>query len=270
MSVIQILVLSAIRGLTEFLPVSSSAHAVVARIVTGWRDQGVAFDLALHLGALVAVLIYFWRDVWRMIFGLARLATGKRDPGARLAGSLILGTIPALIAGWFVAHYADAALRRVDVVAWAMIAFAVILWLSDRFGLTILRLEHLRTSHALIVGICQCLAFIPGASRAATSIIAARVLSFERAEAARFSFLLAIPWFAAVAFWEGFNLFESGATIAARDAAFAFGGTALAGLIAIAALMAWLRRRSFTPFVVYRLLFGAALLALIYLQAPLR
>ena len=270
MSVIQILVLSAIRGLTEFLPVSSSAHTIVARIVTGWRDQSVAFDLAMHLGALVAVLIYFWRDVWRMLFGLARLATGRRDPGARLAGSLILGTIPALVVGWFVANYADASLRRVDVVAWAMIAFAVILWLSDRFGLTILRLEHLRASHALIVGICQCLAFVPGGSRTATSIIAARLLSFERVEAARLSFLLAIPWFAAVAFWEGYNLYESGTSLAIRDGALALGSTAIAGLIAIAALMAWLRRRSFTPFVVYRLLFGAALLALIYLQAPLR
>jgi undecaprenyl-diphosphatase len=268
--VIQILVLSAIRGLTEFLPVSSSAHTIVARIVTGWREQGVAFDLALHLGALLAVLIYFWRDVWRMIFGLARLASGKRDPGARLAGFLILGTIPALVVGWFVANYADAALRRIDVVAWAMIAFAVILWLSDRFGLTILRLEHLRASHALMVGFFQCLAFIPGGSRAATSVIAARLLSFERVEAARFSFLLAIPWFAAVALWEGYNLYQASAPIAMRDAGFALGVTAIASLIAIAALMAWLRRHGFTPFVVYRLLFGAALLALIYLQAPLR
>jgi undecaprenyl-diphosphatase len=96
------------------------------------------------------------------------------------------------------------------------------------------------------------------------------LLSFERAEAARLSFLLAIPWLVAVAFWEGFNLYELGTPIVARDAAFAVGGTAIAGLIAIAALMAWLRRRSFAPFVVYRLLFGAALLALIYLQAPLR
>jgi undecaprenyl-diphosphatase len=269
-ALIQILVLSMIRGLTEFLPVSSSGHSIVVRILTGWRDQGVAFDLALHLGALLAVLLYFWRDVWRMMHGLARMAAGKRDPGARLAGDMILGTIPALIAGWFMVHYGGAWLGRIDVVAWAMVAFAAILWLADRYGLTILRLEHLRASHALIVGICQCLAFIPGASRAAASIIAARLLSFERAEAARLSFLLAIPWFAAIVLWEGYNLYTSEAPIAVRDAAIATGGTAITGLIAIAALMAWLRRRSFAPFAVYRLLTGGALLALIYLQAPLR
>jgi undecaprenyl-diphosphatase len=269
-ALIQILVLSVIRGLTEFLPVSSSGHTLVTRILTGWRDHGVALDLAMHLGALVAVLIYFWRDVWRMIAGLARLATGRRDPGARLAGYLILGTIPALIVGWFGAHYAGGVLHRIDVVAWTMIAFAAVLWFADRYGLTILRLEHLRASHALIVGICQCLAFIPGASRAVTGILAGRLLGFERAEAARFSFLLAIPWFAAVALWEGYNLYRAETPIAVPDAAIAAGATAIAGLIAIAALIAWLRRRSFAPFVAYRLLLGAALLALIYLQTPLR
>jgi undecaprenyl-diphosphatase len=266
----QILVLSVIRGLTEFLPVSSSGHSIVIRILAGWRDHSVALDLAMHLGALASVLIYFWRDVWRMMFGLVRIATGKRDPGARLVGSLILGTIPALIVGWLVVHYAGEGLRRIDVVAWAMVGFGAILWFADRYGLTILRLEHLRASHALIIGICQCLAFIPGVSRAAASILAGRVLSFERAEAARFSFLLAMPWLAAVALWEGYTLYRERSPIAVQDTALAAVATALAGLLAIAALMAWLRRRSFTPFVVYRVLVGGALLALIYLQAPLR
>ena len=265
MALIQSLVLSMLRGLTEFLPVSSSAHSIVVRIFTHWRDQGIAFDLAVHLGALIAALIYFWRDIWQMIFGLFRAVTGKRDPGARLAGYLVLGTVPALIVGWFVVRYAGPGLRQLEVVAWAMIAFAALLWFTDRYGLTILRLEHLRAGQALIVGICQCLAFIPGAGRAATSMLAGRVLSFERVEAARFSFLLAIPWFAAVALWEGYNLHQLGTPFAGWEAAVVAGGTAAAGLIAIAALMAWLRRRSFAPLVVYRLLFGGALLALIYL-----
>src|SRR5262249_8099800 len=144
-------------------------------------------------------------------------------------------------------------------------AFAAIFWFTDRYGLTILRLEHLRAGQALIVGLCQCLAFIPGAGRATASMLAGRVLSFERAEAARLSFLLAIPWLAAAALWDGYNLHQSGTPVAGGEAAVVAGATAAAGLIAIAALMAWLRRRSFAPFVVYRLLFGGALLALIYL-----
>jgi undecaprenyl-diphosphatase len=264
-SFVQILVLSLVEGVTEFLPISTSGHLTLVRLFTRWPDQGVALQAAMHVGMLVAVVIYLWRDVWLMIRGLARAVAGRRDPGARLVWYLILGTLPSLAVGWFVLHHAGTGLRQVEVVGWTMVAVAVMLWLSDRFGLTILRIEHLRASHALIIGICQCLAFLPGASRAGVTMIAGRLLSFERPEAARFSFLLAMPALAAVIFWDALALYETGAPVPVRDVALAAVASGAAGLIAIAALMAWLRRATFTPFVVYRLLFGAALLALVYL-----
>ena len=260
------LVLSVVEGVTEFLPISTSGHLTLVRLFLRWPDHGIALQAAMHLGMLVAVLIYFWRDVWLMIRGLARTVAGRRDPGARLVWCLILGTLPSLAVGWFVLHYAGTGSRQVEVVGWTMVAFAVVLWLSDRFGLTILRIEHLRASHALIIGICQCLAFLPGASRAGVTMIAGRLLSFERPEAARFSFLLAMPALAAVVVWDAFTLYETGTLMPVREAAVAAFASGGAGLIAIAALMAWLRRASFMPFVVYRLLFGAALLALVYLN----
>jgi len=267
---IQILVLAVVKGATEFLPISSSGHLILVPLFTGWPNPGLALDVAMHVGTLAAVLVYFWRDVGRMIVGLARLATGRRDPGARLVWYLILGTLPALAVGWFIEHYAGDALRRIEVVAWTMVAFAIVLWLADRFGLTILRLEHLRASHALIIGICQCLAFVPGTSRSGITMLAARLLSFERPEAARFSFLLSIPAISAAGIWEGLKLYRTGTPVLVHDAVLAAILSGAVGIMAIAGLMAWLKRSTFAPFVIYRLVFGAALLAIVYLQIPLR
>jgi undecaprenyl-diphosphatase len=270
LGLIQILVSAVVQGITEVLPVSSSGHSLLLRRLTGWPPAGGAIDVAMHVGFLIAVLAYFWRDVWRMILGLVRIANGRRDRGASLVGALAVGTIPTLIVGWFVAHYAGNAFRDVAVVGWTMIGFAVLMWLADRFGLTILRLEHLRPGHAIIIGLCQCLAFLPGASRSGITIVAARLLSFERADAARFSFLLSLPSVGAATIWQALRLSEQGALGSLRDAAVAAGATAVMAFLALAVLMAWLRRRSFTPFVVYRLIVGGLLLAVVYLQAPLR
>jgi undecaprenyl-diphosphatase len=267
---IQILVLSVVQGITEFLPISSSGHLILVPLLTGWPDQGLAMDVAVHVGTLAAVLIYFWRDVWRMIVGLARLATGKRDRGALLVWYLIIGTIPALIVGWLVQEYAGDALRRMEVVAWTMVVFAVVLWLADRYGLTILRMEHLRASHAVIIGLFQCLAFMPGTSRSGITMVAGRLLGFERPEAARFSFLLSIPAIAAAGLWEGKKLYEAGTPQVWHDAVLAAGLSAITGILVIAALMAWLKRSTFAPFVIYRLVLGAGLLAVVYLHVPLR
>lgn len=270
MPFIQIVVLSVVQGITEFLPISSSGHLILVPLLTGWPDQGLAMDVAVHVGTLAAVLLYFWRDVWRMIVGLVRLAAGKRDRGAILVWYLILGTIPALIVGYGVEHYVGDALRRMEVVAWSMVGFAIVLWFADRYGLTILRLEHMRASTALIIGVCQCIAFIPGTSRSGITMVAARVMGFERAEAARFSFLLSIPAISAAGLWEGMKLYQSGTAQAVHDAALAAGLSAATGVVVIAGLMAWLRRATFAPFVIYRLLLGAGLLAIVYLHVPLR
>lgn len=259
-----ILVLALVQGLTEFLPVSSSGHLILVPILLGWPDQGLAIDVASHVGTLAAVLAYFWRDVGRMLTGLGRLARGQLDQGGRLVGLLLAATIPALIVGFAVERFAGTALRHVEVVAWTMIVFAVVLYAADRIGGVRRRLEQMVLPQAVAIGLAQVLAFVPGTSRSGITMVAGRLLGFERTEAARFSFLLSIPAILAAGLWEGLHLFrdsEPGLLGAALlTALFA----AIAGFLAIALLMAWLRRFGFVPFVIYRLIFGAVLLYLVY------
>lgn len=266
MPLIQILVLALIQGLTEFLPVSSSGHLILVPALTGWADQGLAIDVAAHVGTLLAVLIYFWRDIGRMLAGTARLLVGRFDSGAKLALFLLVGTIPALIAGYLVDRYATEILRNVSIVGWALIGFGILLWVADRIGLTIRRVEHMTFGQALFVGFAQALAFIPGTSRSGICMTAARLVGYERAEAARFAFLLSIPAIAAAGLWKGYQLFSCGQTQQIEVAALTAGLCAIIGLFAIAFMMQWLRRANFTVFVVYRLLLGGLILYLVYFE----
>ncbi len=261
---LQIVVLAVVQGLTEFLPVSSSGHLILVPHLTGWPDQGLMMDVAVHVGSLAAVLIYFWRDVLAMVVGLLNWLRGRRAPGARLAGQILLGTIPALAVGFLLTRYAGTGLRQVEVVAWTMIAFGVALWFADRFGMTINRVEHMGWGQALIIGLAQCLAFVPGTSRSGITMVAGRLLGYQRAEAARFSFLLSIPAIAAAGLWEGRHLLEPDATHALSELAWGAGLSALTALAAIAFMMSWLRRATFLPFVIYRLALGTGLLIWIY------
>jgi undecaprenyl-diphosphatase len=263
-TVLQITVLAMLQGLTEFLPISSSGHLIMVPILTGWRDQGLLMDVAVHVGSLGAVLLYFWRDLWAMLRGLLNGLRGRNEPGLRLALYLTIGTIPALIVGFLISKYLGDTLRRVEVIAWSLPIFGVVLWLADRSGLRIRRIEHMTGGHALIIGIAQTLAFVPGTSRSGITIVAGRLLGYERADAARFSFLLSIPAIAAAGIWEGRHLLEPEHAGRVADAALGAGIAFAAAFIAIAALMAWLRHASFLPFVIYRLLLGAGLLTWVY------
>jgi undecaprenyl-diphosphatase len=263
---LHIVVLALVQGITEFLPISSSGHLIIVPGVTGWPDQGLAIDVAAHVGTLLAVLVYFWRDVLAMLGGLLRLLGGRVDDGAKLALNIAVATLPALAIGFLVQHFLGDRLRSIHIVAWTMIIFAMVLYLADRMGLTVRRLEHMKWSQALAIGVAQTLAFVPGTSRSGITIVAARLFGYERAEAARFSFLLSIPAILAAAILEGYEVFKSGDDAQIHDAALTAGISALAGLAAIAFMMAWLKRANFTIFVIYRLLLGAALLYLIYFR----
>jgi len=155
---LQIVVLSLVQGLTEFLPVSSSGHLVLVPYFTGWPDQGLVVDVAVHVGTLAAVLIYFWRDVLALLGGLLRLFVGEVTREGRLALYLLLATIPALGIGYALETLAGGTPRRVEVVAWAMIGFAIVLWIADRVGMRVKRLEHMTLGQALVVGLAQPLA----------------------------------------------------------------------------------------------------------------
>jgi len=262
--ILQILVLSIIQGATEFLPISSSGHLILIPFLTGWADQGLAIDVAAHLGTLIAVLVYFWRDVWRMAVGLWRLLRGRLDDGGRLMLFLIAATVPALAGGFLVDRYFTDALRNPLIVAWALIGFGVVLYLADRIGMTVNQIRHMTLAQALVIGLAQVLAFIPGTSRSGITMTAARLLGYERGEAARFSFLLSIPAIAAAGLWKGRELFAESDAAMLESAALTLAFSAVAGFVAIAVLMAWLRRAGFTPFVVYRLLLGGFILWMIY------
>ena len=264
MALYQIVVLALVQGITEFLPISSSGHLILVPYLTDWPDQGLVIDVAVHVGTLGAVMLYFWRDIWGMATGLVLLLAGRREPGARLAFLVIVGTIPVVVVGVLVKIYLGDFLRSVTVIAWATLGFGIVLYATDRMGLTLRRLEHLTFADAAIVGLAQVLALIPGTSRAGITMSAARLLGMERSDAARFSLLLSVPAIMGAGVVEGIELYQSqdadltaAALIAALIAFFS-------ALLAIAVLLAWLRRASFTPFVIYRILLGGALLYLIY------
>lgn len=264
MTELHILVLALVQGITEFLPISSSGHLVLVPIVGGWPDQGLMMDVAVHVGTLGAVIIYFWRDIWHMVRGLIRVTKGKNDPGAKLAAMLILSTLPVIAAGYFLNKYIGDEYRTIEVIGWTTLGFGFLLYLADKMGLTIRRVEHTGITDALIIGLAQCLALIPGTSRSGITVTAARFLGYERLDAARFSMLMSIPTILGAGTLKGLELYESGNTQLTNDALTAAGLSFIAAFIAIAALMAWLRRASFTPFFIYRICLGCTLLFYAY------
>ena len=264
MPILHIAVLALVQGITEFLPISSQAHLILVSNVTGWPDQGLIMDVAVHVGTLGAVVLYFRRDVWAMAQGLVQFAKGRHNPMARLAGYLVIGTLPALVAGFLIHRYVPGGIRSITVIAWATLGFGVLLWLGDRLGMTVRRVEHLGLGDVVIIGLAQALALIPGTSRSGITVTAARFLGLERPESARFSMLLSIPVIVGAGAIEGWDLYRAGNAQLTADALIAAGLAFVAALVAIAAMMAWLRRASFAPFVVYRIALGGFLLAVVY------
>lgn len=265
MPFLQIIVLSAIQGITEFLPISSWGHLILVSDLAGWPDQSLKIEVAVHVGTLGAVVIYFWRDIWDMLAGLSQMGRRGTRPAVRLAFYLMVATVPVLIAGGLVTLFARDVFRDPTVIAIATMGFAVLLYLADRYGLTIRRVEHMTLGSALFIGLAQMLAIIPGTSRAGVTMTAARIAGFERTAAARFSLLLSVPVIAAAGAVTAFELGRSGDTRLTTDALISAGFAFAIGLLAIWILLQLLKRVSFTPFVIYRLLLGTALLVWIYL-----
>ena len=265
MTPLHIAILATVQGITEFLPISSSGHLVLVPILTGWHDQGLVLDVAVHVGTLGAVVAYFWRDSWSALKGLFRLFGGRSSPDARLAANLIIATIPIVAAGAAVIHFDLAGLwRSAEVIGWSMLGFGVLLFVADRLGMTVRRIEHMRVDTAFMIGIAQVAALIPGVSRAGITMTAARMLGFERGESARFSMLLSIPTIIAAGNISIFGIVSSGDAALGIDTFVAAALALVAALLAITMLMAWLRRQSFIPFVIYRVIAGSALLYWVY------
>jgi len=264
MTLLQIVVLAFIQGLTEFLPVSSSAHLILGSRAFGWPDQGLVFDVATHLGTLLAVFVYFRRELAEMVRAwLVPARTGQDRQHRAMAVYLALASLPALLVGALAHDLVEASLRDVRIIAWATIGFGLLLWLSDIVGKRSRGLEQMSLGSALLIGLAQALALVPGTSRSGVTITMGRFLGFAPEVAARFSFLLAIPVVAAAGGYGALRVATGDAAIDWLQFTLALGFAALAGWVCIAAFLALLRRVGLLPFVVYRLMLGVVLLWLI-------
>lgn len=258
------IVLALVQGVTEFLPVSSSGHLALVPHVLELPDQGLNIDIAVHVGTLGAVLLYFWRDVLRAVIGSGQLIRGRRTDNSRLALHLLIGTLPLVVLGYLLKDQVGSILRSLEVIGWTTLGFGLLLWGADRIGMTILRLEHMRWSQALIIGLSQVLALVPGTSRSGITMTAARLLGYERTEAARFSMLLSIPAILGAGLLVGLDVYSSGNVELGRNALMAAGMAFVAALLAIWGMMALLRHATFGLFVVWRVLLGGGLLLWVY------
>jgi undecaprenyl-diphosphatase len=260
MPIEQIVVLAIIQGVTEFLPISSSGHLELLPFLTGWMDQGLTVDVMVHMGSLLAILVYFWRDVLSLAWGALKLLKGEMTNEGRLALLIVIGTIPAVLFGLYLRKSGlSETLRGPYVVAWNAIIFGIIMLIADRMGPMAKRMEQMTLLPALIIGVAQALALIPGTSRSGITITAARALGFTRPESARFSFLLGIPATAGAGVLVLSPAAQSG-DLFTGDTLLTGALTFLCALGAIAFLMTLVRRISLLPFVIYRLLLGIALL----------
>jgi undecaprenyl-diphosphatase len=260
----QTLVLALLQGLTEILPISSSAHLILVPWLTGWTDQGLAFDVALHVGTLAAVVLFFRRELGKMAAAWGRsIAGGGMDTDARLAWMVLAGTLPAALAGLLLKDVVEGFLRQPLSIAVSLIGFGLLLWAADRRGQNDLEERSLTWGGALLIGCAQALALNPGTSRSGITMTAGLFLGLSRISAARYSFLLSTP----IIFLAGAHqmrklILESTTT----DWGAILTGAAVAAAstyVTIGALLKILARFGMAPFVVYRLCLGGLLLVLI-------
>ncbi|EKV31984.1 Undecaprenyl-diphosphatase [Caenispirillum salinarum AK4] len=264
MTLLQILVLALVQGITEFLPISSSGHLVLVPALTGWPDQGLDMDVAVHVGTLLAVILYFHKDVLAMAGGLGRMARGRRDPMGRLALQVAVATVPIVVVGLLLKDHIATYGRLIAVIGWTTLIFGILLWVVDRLCMTVKRAEHMSWVDVLVVGFAQVLALVPGTSRSGITMTAARLMGYEREESARISMLLSIPTILGAGVLAGLDIAERGDWQLTLSALIGAGLAFVSALVAIALMMAWLRRASYTIFAVYRVILGIGLLAWAY------
>lgn len=264
MPLIQLIVLAIVQGITEFLPISSSAHLILAPLVMHWEDQGPLIDLAAHVGTLGAVMLYFHRDTATLFRGGIDVLRFRRSDDRRLFLLLSAASVPVLLFGVvLVALSLEEAMRSATLIAATSIVFGLLLWHADRRPAAAEKsLSALTWREAMIVGLAQMTSLVPGVSRSGITMTAARYLGWPRTEAARFSMLLSIPVTAALGLAAMARLVTGGGEGQLAAGLIVAVLSFLVALAAIAFLMKWLQRMSFLPFVIYRVLLGIVLLAM--------
>lgn len=266
MSYFEAIILGIVQGLTEFLPISSTAHLRIVPMIFGWGDPGAAFTAVVQLGTMAAVLLFFWRDLVRIIGAWLRSLWTPELRGAldaRMGWYIVVGTIPVAVLGLVFKDQIETGARDLRVIGWVLILFGIGLWLIDRVMPQEKAISDLGWRDGLIYGVAQSFALIPGVSRSGATITAGRLLSYTREDAARFSFLLSIPAVVLSGLFEARKLGEAGGpawgpTIVATLVAF------VVGYASIAWLLRWLTSHSMLVFGVYRVVVGVIVLALVY------
>ncbi len=263
MNVFQALVLGIVQGLAEFLPISSSAHLSLVPFIFGWEDPGLAFDVALHLGTLAAVLWYFrmqWISLTKAGVEIVRSRRIVGDEQWR-AVYIVIATIPGAIGGVLLQKYAETVFRNPLITAFTLIILGILLWAADRFAKQTRDLNAIRWTDAILIGLAQVCALVPGVSRSGATMTAGRALGFDRTGAATFSFLMSMPITAAAAVVKVPEALREGVTLPIVVGILASG---ISGWLAISVLLRYVSSKSFGVFAVYRVLLGLGILALLY------
>lgn len=258
----QSLLLAVIQGVTEFLPISSSAHLLLPSGVLGWPDQGLAFDVAVHVGSLLAVLLYFRRDLMVMASAWLRsLVSGQVNDDSRLAWAVLIATVPAGLCGLLLGGWIEANLRTIPVIIVTTVVFGLLLGWADYRSTGEARTISLKV--AVQIGLAQTLALIPGTSRSGITMTAGLLLGLSRQQASRFSFLLSIPLIMAAGLLKSVELVEQGDPIPWLHIAVGVSVSAITAWLCIRWFLQLIERVGFMPFVIYRLALGGVLLALL-------
>jgi undecaprenyl-diphosphatase len=267
MTIFQAIIYGLVQGLTEFLPISSTAHLTLLPWAAGWPDPGLSFDVALHLGTLVALLIYF-REEWLALIGSAiGIVQGRtQSPNARMVMLIVAATIPGAIAGALFEHQVENAMRAPQVIALMLIALALFLAVAEIIGRRKKALDEISWGDAMTVGLAQALAIVPGVSRSGVTITAGLFRSMKRDTAAHFSFYLSTPLIAGAVAKRSLEVFKAGATIE-QMVPFVVGTlvSGIVGYLAIAFMLRYLQTRTTYPFVYYRLALGIAVFVAIWM-----
>lgn len=266
MSLLHLFILAVIQGITEFLPISSSGHLILLPRITGLQDQGQIIDVAVHIGTLGAVVLYFWTDVRKAILGCGHILRGRftTEP-AKLAFLLTVATIPVVIAGLALKLSGfDDALRSIKVIAWTMLIFGILLYFIDQRGGHEKETPDWNYRDAIKLGLWQMIALLPGTSRSGITITGARQMGYAREDAARISMLMSIPTIFASGVLLGAEVISTADIQAAKDGAIAAVFAFIAALLALSLMMRLLKSVSFTPYVIYRVILGIGLLWFAY------
>jgi undecaprenyl-diphosphatase len=266
MTLFEIIILAIIQGLTEFLPISSSAHLILPSEVLGWNDQGIAYDVAVHVGSLLAVMIYFREDIWRLSGAwFSHGLSSNQTQDSRLAWWVIIGTIPAVILGFAFKDLIELYARSALVIAVTTIGFGLLLWYADNKATQVKTVHQITWKNAIFIGLAQAIAIIPGTSRSGITMTAGLMIGLDRESAARFSFLLSIPVILGAGLLATLDLLQTPNAVDWNALLFGALFSFVSAYACIYLFLTWISKIGMLPFVIYRLILGTALLIFVFI-----